>query len=109
MQDDSCLHRQKNKRGDCMGWLMDYLRGMSLVDYANRQRHRMEHPEAYRIPKVNKDPGTIGGLPRDVWEEERARERRLIEERSAWFKNMLAEVEAKKAKEAADESHKEGD
>ena len=96
-----------------MGWLMDYLRSRSLVDYANRQRHRMEHPEAYRIPKVNKDPDTIGGISRDVWEQAQARERRIIEERSAWFKNMLAEVEAKKAKEAAEasaettEDHKE--
>ena len=34
-----------------MGWFTDYLEKLSLIDYANRQRHKMEHPEAYRIHK----------------------------------------------------------
>lgn len=83
-----------------MGWLMDYIRNMSLIDYANQQRHKMEHPEG--IPKVKKNSDTIGGIPRDVYIQSIERDRKQTEELFAEIRKMNAEIAAKKAKEVAE-------
>ena len=92
-----------------MGWLMDYLEKLSLIDYANRQRHKMEHPEAYRIPKIKKDTETASGIPVEMFDNAMARQKMLHEKRMRELQEFYERSMARKEKAKANEGHEESD
>lgn len=91
-----------------MGWFTDYLEKLSLIDYANRQRHKMEHPEAYRIPKSKKDTETASGIPVEMFDSDMARQKMLHEKRMREVREMYEKFMARKEGEA-NEGHEESD
>ena len=82
-----------------MGWLVDYLEKLSLIDYANRQRHRMEHPELY-VEKRRRDekPSPIEETLRRTEDMHHENMMKSIEDRNQKIAEILRKAEdAKKA------------
>lgn len=91
-----------------MGWIVDYLEKLSLIDYANRQRHKTEHPELYATKrKRNAEPSTIEKVLRDTQDMHHENMMQSIRERYKAIAEILKKAEEKKAKEKKQSGEKQ--